>query len=56
MFVMAIWDSTAKFNSHQYFRLYGMFGLLHSTPASSLVIISTAAVLADWFVAAEIIS
>ena len=23
IFVMAIWRSTAKFNSHQYFRLYG---------------------------------
>ena len=23
-FAMAIWDPTAKFNSHQYFRLYGM--------------------------------
>ena len=24
MFVMAIWDPTAKFNSRQYFRLYGI--------------------------------
>ena len=23
-FAMAIWDPTAKFNSHQYFRLYGI--------------------------------
>ena len=23
MFAMAIWDPTAKFNSRQYFRLYG---------------------------------
>ena len=28
-FAMAIWDPTAKFNSRQYFRLYGKLVLLH---------------------------
>ena len=27
-FAMAIWDPTAKFNSHQYFRLYGISRVL----------------------------
>ena len=35
-FVMAIWDPTAKFNSHQYFRLYGIMGLCCTEKYSKL--------------------
>ena len=40
-FAMAIWDPTAKFNSLQYFRLYGMtmHGIFLSTVAVSWLVL-----------------
>ena len=36
MFEMAIWDPTAKFNSCQYFQLYGISGLKLTSVLCSL--------------------